>query len=128
MITLQTTGRHYELDSKIVDYVDRKIGKLDHYLPKECRDGLFGAVVLEQDDSHTKEGKCICEVKLDVKGDVLFAKEATMNMYAAIDICEQKLKHQILVYKSKHDPAKNRRQRLVAKVLGRQPLPAPAED
>jgi ribosomal subunit interface protein len=128
MIKLQTTGRHYELDPKIVAYVERKLGSLDRYLPKGSRSGLFGQIVLEHDPSHTKEGKYICEAKIDVKGEILFAKEATMSIYAAIDICEQKLKHQVLEYKSKREPARNRGRRLIAKIVGREPIPAPSEE
>lgn len=128
MIKLQTTGRRYELDKKIVAYVDRKLGRLDRYLPTGCRTGVFGDVVLENDPSHTKEGQCICEVKIDVRGEILFAKEATMNMYAAIDICEQKIKQQVLSYKSRRDPARNKGRRLIAKLLGREPIPAPADE
>jgi ribosomal subunit interface protein len=122
MITLQTTGRHYELDDKIVAYVDRKLGELDKYLPKATREGLQGHVVLELDESHTQDRQCICEIHFEVKGERLQARDAAINMYAAIDICEQKLKSQIHSYKSKHEPAKNRRQRLAGKMLSRDPF------
>lgn len=129
MIQLQTTGRHYEFDAKILAYIDQKLGKLDRYLPRSARNGLVGEVLLELDESLASDGRCICEVKFEVKGEHMQAKEATVNMYAAIDICEQKLKSQILRYKSKHQPAKNRRQRLVAKMLGRDPItPEPSSD
>ena len=125
MIQLQTTGRHFELDEKILAYVDKKLGKLDKYLPRNTRDGLSGTVVLEYDESLTQDTQCICEVQIEVKGERMYAKESTMNMYAAIDICEQKLKNQVLTYKSKHDPARNRRRRLFGKMLGRDPLTDP---
>lgn len=128
MIELQTTGRHYELDDKIVDYVEQKLGGLDKYLPKRGRDGLFGQVVLEFDESHTQNQQCLCDVHFEVKGERMHARDAAINMYAAIDICEQKLKSQVLTYKSKHEPAKNRRQRLFAKLLSREPLVDTAEE
>jgi len=128
MITLQTTGRHYELDDKIIAYVNQKLGGLDKYLPKHSRDGLFGQVVLELDQSHTQNQQCICDTHFDVKGERFQARDAAINMYAAIDICEQKLKSQILTYKSKHEPAKNRRQRLFAKILSRAPIADSAEE
>jgi ribosomal subunit interface protein len=129
MIQLQTTGRHFELDAKIEDYIEQKLGRLDRYLPRKTRDGLSGAVVLEAHESLPQAERCQCEVKIEYRGERLYASESTVNMYAAIDICEQKLKSQILTYKSKHEPAKNRRQRLIAKVLGRAPEPSdPAEE
>ncbi len=128
MIVLQTTGRHYELDDKIIEYIDKKLGGLDRYLPRHVRDGLAGTVILECNEALPQDQRCICEVQFEVKGEQLKAHESTINMYAAIDICEQKLKSQALTYKSKHEPAKNRRQRLMAKVMGRTPLPEPVED
>jgi ribosome hibernation promoting factor len=127
MIKLQTTGRHYELDEKIIAYVTKKLGGLDKYLPKHSREGLFGQVVLELDESHTQDQQCICEAHFEVKGERLQAKDAAVNMYAAIDICEQKLKSQVLTYKSKHQPDKNRRRQLWRKVLDRS-LPVDSSD
>ncbi len=128
MIQIQTTGRHYELDAKIVGYIDKKLGGLDKYLPRGVRLGLAGTVILECNETLPQDQRCICEVQLEVKGERLHAHESTINMYAAIDICEQKLKSQALTYKSKHEPAKNRRQRLLAKLMGRSPLPEPVEE
>ncbi len=120
MIKLQLTGRHYDLDDKIVAYTNKKIGTLDKYLPRQVRSGLVAAVVLEFDESHTNDQQCICDVRLDVPGEPMQAKDAAINMYAAIDICEQKLKSQILTYKSKHQPDRTRRRRLWGKLRGRQ--------
>lgn len=122
MIALQTTGRHFDLDDKITEYVEQKLARLDRYLPRGARDGLAGNVVLEFDESATKDSRFTCDVTFEVKGEAMHAREASLNMYASIDICEQKLKSQILTYKSKHEPGKNRRQRLFAKMLGRDPV------
>lgn len=121
MIRLQTTGRHYELDDKIIAYINKKIASLDKYLPRGVGE-VTGSVVLELDESHTSDSQCLCEVDIDVKGEHMHAREETINMYAAVDICEQKLKNQILKYKNKHEPAKNRRRRLFAKMIGRDPF------
>jgi ribosomal subunit interface protein len=118
MITLQITGRHFELDDKITDYVDRKIATLDKYLPKHCK-AVFGTVVLAKNKSNRQDNEYCCEIILEVPGERMQAGEATVNMYAAVDICEQKLKQQILRFKERHEPARNRRQRLFAKMLGR---------
>ncbi|HUC87335.1 MAG TPA: ribosome-associated translation inhibitor RaiA [Candidatus Saccharimonadales bacterium] len=122
MIKLQITGRHYDLDEKIVAYVEKKLGGLDKYLPRNTRIGLSGKAILELDESHNQDQQCICEAHFEVKGERLHARDAAINMYAAIDICEQKLKSQVLTYKSKHQPAKNRRQQLLTKVFVRDPF------
>jgi ribosomal subunit interface protein len=118
MISLQITGRHFELDDKITEYVEKKIGRLDKYLPRNHQ-AIFGSVVLVKDKSKKQDNQFSCEVIIEVPGERVQATESTMNMYAAVDICEQKLKQQILRYKEKHEPAKNRRRMLFAKMLGR---------
>lgn len=117
MISLDITGRHFEVDDKIGDYLDKKIGSLDKYLPKTTA-VTHASVVLAQDASNKEGNENVCEVIIDVKKDRFQATEATSNMYAAIDICEQKLKSQITRYKDKHDPARNRGRRIVGKLFG----------
>jgi putative sigma-54 modulation protein len=117
MITLQISGRDYELDDKIREYVDRKIGSLDKYLAK--RSVISGDVILIRDVSNREDNMFVCEAIIEVPGDRLQATEATVNMFAAIDIVEQKLKAQILKFKEKHEPAKNKRRMLFGKMWGR---------
>jgi putative sigma-54 modulation protein len=124
MIKFQITGRHFELDDKIVEYVERKLGKLDKYMPKH-QTVIMGQVVLAKDKSNRQNNQFCCEVILEIPGEQIQAHESTINMYAAIDICEQKLKQQIVRHKERLEPARNRRQRLFAKMLGRS-VEAPA--
>ncbi len=77
---------------------------------------VSGVVLLELDKSGREDNECVCDITIDVKGEKLHAREATVNMYAAIDICEQKIKIQALKYKSKHEPSKNRGRKLFAKL------------
>jgi putative sigma-54 modulation protein len=126
MISLQVTGRHFELDDKINEYVERKLGKLDKYLPRN-QQVIFGSVLLAKNKSNRQDNEFCCEVMIEIAGETFQAAESTVNMYAAVDICEQKIKHQIMRYKDKHQPARNRRQRLLAKMLRRDPglIPSP---
>lgn len=121
MINFQITGRHFELDDKIVAYVEKKLGNLDRYLPKGYV-ATKGSVVLAQDASNRQDNDFVCEVLINVPGERLQATESTVNMYAAVDICEQKLKQQILRYKDKHQPSRNRARMLFAKIAGRRSL------
>jgi ribosomal subunit interface protein len=118
MITLQITGRHFELDEKIVNYTQKKLGRLDKFMPRH-HPAIFGTVVLAHDKSNRQDNEFCCEVIIDAPKERFQAAESTINMYAAIDICEQKLKQQILRYKQKHVPARNHRRLLFAKMVGR---------
>jgi ribosomal subunit interface protein len=117
MIQLQITGRHFELDRKVNDYINKKIGLLDKYA--KGAEPALGTVVLHLKESNTENSSCECEVNLDLGKQTFHAKEATLNMYAAIDICEAKLKAQILKDKDKHQPGRNRRRLLFGKMFGR---------
>lgn len=109
MIDLQLTARHHdELDSDLQAYVERKIGHLDKYMPKG-HEAIRGHVVLELDEGSSSDSqRYSCEVRLEVPGNDMFAKDATVNFYAAVDIIEQKLKAQILKYKDKHSAHRSR--------------------
>jgi ribosomal subunit interface protein len=107
MIDLQITGRHFELDERVVKYAKDKLGNLDRYILKLVPN-VHGHVVLELDKSGREDNSFVCEVSINLPKSQLYAKEATLNMYAAIDICEAKVKSQILKYKEKHMPKRRR--------------------
>ncbi|HSX14383.1 MAG TPA: ribosome-associated translation inhibitor RaiA [Candidatus Saccharimonadales bacterium] len=108
MIKLHITSKNYDLGDDVVAYVERKIGRLDRYLPRNSRD-LSGQVILELDPSGREDNKFVCEAIIELPGPNAHAKEATLNIYAAIDIVEAKLKVQIRKYKDKHSGSRLRR-------------------
>jgi ribosomal subunit interface protein len=98
---LEISGVHTEIDRKLRDYVTRKIGKLDRFAPRKTRDALHAEVILK--DTKAKDKKhCICEVVLFLPHDKIMVSESTMNMYAAVDIVEAKLKNLLKKYKETH--------------------------
>ncbi len=119
MIQLTVSGDNYELTDNIKQYVEDKIGRLEKYLPKAARDGVQGKVTLILDESGREDNQCICEAIIPVKGTIIQAREATLNMFAAVDIVEAKLKAQIHKYKEKNSPKQNRSQIFVSKLLRR---------
>lgn len=118
MIQLQITGRNYDLDKKITKYVNDKFGSLDKYIRKYAS-GAQGSVILEIDKSNREDNECVCDVTIELPGQKIHAREATLNMYAAVDICEAKLKIQVLKYKDKHTPANNRGRKFIGKLWSR---------
>lgn len=100
MIHLDVKGVRFDADERIQKYINRKLGKLDKYLPRVAREGLHGQVVLIEDDGKAKN-RFTCEVTIHVPHETITAKESTINMYAAIDIVEAKIKNQFVKYKGK---------------------------
>lgn len=112
MIKLHVTTKNFELSKKVTDYVDKKIGRLDRYLPKGMRD-IEGRVILEVDPSGKENNTFICEAMLEVPGPNLEARDATLNIYAAIDIVEAKLRVQISKVKERNGVGRLRRSKAV---------------
>lgn len=99
---IETVAKGLDLNSDINKYIERKIGKLDKYMTKHAKKTAHAEVKLKQEKSKSNE-KFTCEVIMHLPGGVLTAKEATLNIFAAIDIVEAKLKNQLRKYKDKHN-------------------------
>lgn len=100
-----------ELNDDIRKYVNNKIAKLDKYMSRHARKSVHAEVKLIQENGK-KNKKFTAEVILHVPGETMAAKEATLNIYAAIDIVEAKLKNQLRKYKDKtasHDKRSDRK-------------------
>ena len=120
MIKLDITGHRYELDENLIEYVEKKIGGLEKYLPKEVRSVGHGEVILSYDPSGKEGNHYVCEGIVSVPHhSKLQAKEGTGNMYAAIDLVEAKLKVQIARYKQKSHGKQKSLKLMVARFLKR---------
>ena len=116
MIELSVSGNNYDLNEKIQEYIEEKIGELDKYVPRTKRDGLMAKITLTLDESGREDNQCICEASIQLPGALIEAREATLNMFAAVDIVEAKLKAQALKYKTKHSPKQNRAKIFISKL------------
>jgi ribosomal subunit interface protein len=98
-------GIHATDDKKLHAYVTKKIGGLDRYLSKHSRLSAHAEVHLKEskkkDDQHSQ-----CEVKLKLPHQTIVVKENAINMFAAVDITEAKLKQQLQKYKELHGNGK----------------------
>lgn len=98
---IDISGINYDLEEDIKRYVRRKIGRLDRFVPRHARGSLHAEVRLRQPNE--KHGnKYECEVIFHVPDEQLVAKDTTMNMFAAVDIVEEKMKNALRKYKDKH--------------------------
>lgn len=105
---LEIEGIHMTVDEQITKYVQRKIAHLDKYMPRSARASAHGEVMLKEGKSDNNN-HCTCEVTLFLPKETINVKESTVNIYAAIDIVETKLKQRIRKYKDKHNSGKLRR-------------------
>ena len=123
MIACSITARNFEVDGKMREYIEQKLGSLEKYVPRRSRgDNLVCSVVLEDDPSGREDNRYVCEVVMSLRGSKLVSREGTVNMYAAVDIVEAKLKAQLVKYKEKRTFGL-RRGRMLAQWLGRRQAP-----
>lgn len=110
----EVQGVHYTVDESLRKYVNKKIGNLDKYLSKHNRMSAHGEVFLRETQAKNKINSQ-CEVVLKLTNQDIIVKESALNMYAAVDIVEAKLKVQLKKYKELHETGKTQR-RLFARL------------
>lgn len=101
--SVKVAGINYEVDEPTKKYITKRIGHLDRYLPRHARKTAV-AVVTIQEVNHDHGNKYEAEINLDIPGKLLNAKDSTVNVFAAVDIVEAKIKAQISEYKYSHVP------------------------
>lgn len=118
---LEINGVHMNVGNDLKKYVNKKIGNLEKYVPRSARESLHVEVKLKEGKIKTKVERT-CEVIMHLPQEVITVSETTINMFAAVDIVEEKLKNLLHKYKELHDVPKLHR-RLLAR-LKRQPTSA----
>lgn len=104
---IDKSGINLELEGDIKKYIDKKIGRLDRYMPRHARKTAHAEVKLRETGNKAGD-KYTCEVVLHLPGGQVTAKESTLNMFAAVDIVEAKLKNQLKKYKELHNSHRGR--------------------
>lgn len=96
--SIDISGVKYTVDRTTLKYVQRKIARLDRFLPQHARKSVTADVKLKL-VNRDHGNKYEAEVILNVPDKRLTAKDSTVNMLAAIDIVEAKLMAQLRKYR-----------------------------
>lgn len=103
MIThIDITGVRYSPDELIKRYVIKKVGRLDRYLTRHARKSVKVEVKLKE-VNRAHGNKYECDVIMHLPEHTVTAKDSTLNMLAAVDIVEAKLRNQLKKYKDEHN-------------------------
>lgn len=106
---IDINGVHMEVGDDLRKYVIKKISRLEKYVPRQARESVHVEVKLKEGKARDKNART-CEVIMHLPHDSITISETTVNMFAAVDIVEQKLKTQLRRYKERHtDPALHQR-------------------
>lgn len=92
----QIQAIHFKADSKLKDYINIKLEKLETFYD----DIIDAQVFLKIDNVSTKANK-VLEIKLNAKNNIFMQKETAVSFEAATDIAVEALKVQVKRYKSK---------------------------
>ncbi len=88
---------HFKTDRKLENFIERKIGKLSAIF-----DGVIGSeVTLRLANTESKDNK-ITEIRLQLRGNDLYAKKQSFTFEEATDTAIDALKKQLEKYKGRN--------------------------
>jgi len=86
----------FDADQKLISFIDTKVKKLP-----TVYDDILGAEVFLRLNKDTDRENKLVEIKLDVKGQTVFAKKQCKTFEEATDLSIDALKKQLVKRKSK---------------------------
>lgn len=97
-------GRNVEVNDRIREYVERKIGKLDRYLPQAGE----GRVEISHNATRSANDRYTVQITLWANGQILRAEESTGDVLASIDASSDKMYRQMRRFKGRKYHGKRR--------------------
>ncbi|MFT7033051.1 MAG: putative sigma-54 modulation protein [Cyclobacteriaceae bacterium] len=93
---LQMHSIHFDADITLIDFIQKKADKLETFFDKI----IDGEVFMRLEKNEPNENKMI-EIKLNIPGNQLFAKEKAKTFEAATDETIESLRRQLKKHKEK---------------------------
>ena len=87
---------HFNADKKLIDFINEKVHKLQQF-----HDGIVGSDVILRLDKSSEQTNKTAEIKLNMRGNQLFAKKQCGTFEEAVDSAVTALKTQIIKHKEK---------------------------
>ena len=88
---LSITGKNVEINDDVRKYVEKKIGRLDRYLPNI----IDSRVELTITGAPALKDRQIAQVTLRTKNAILRAEEASSDIFASVDAVFEKMQRQV---------------------------------
>lgn len=96
-MNIKINSVHFTTDQKLVDFINKKIGKLDTFF-----EGIISCEVTLRVEKAEAANNKISEVKLSVPGnDYLFAKKQADTFEEGIDLAVEAIRRQLKKLKEK---------------------------
>ena len=93
---LQMHSIHFDADVKLLDFIQKKVDKLETFYDRI----IDGEVFLRVENDDSKENK-IVEIKLNGPRNQFFSKEKSRTFEAAVDEAVEGLRRQLKKHKEK---------------------------
>jgi ribosomal subunit interface protein len=96
-MNIQVKTVHFTADQKLVDFVNKKVPKLDTYF-----DGIIGAEVIMKVVKPETNNNKVAEIKLSIPGaDYLLSEKQADSFEEAIDLAIDAIRRQLSKFKEK---------------------------
>jgi putative sigma-54 modulation protein len=92
---LQVHSIHFDADSKLVEFIQKKVDKLETFYDRVVEGEVFLRI-----NNEGVENKTV-EIRVKVPGNQLFAKEHAKSFEAATDLATEALRNQLKKFKEK---------------------------
>lgn len=93
---VQTRAVHFKADQKLLDYIERKLAKLEVFFSK-----IIGADVFLQLENTGQIKDKVTEIRLKVPGNILIVKSTSKSFEEAFDQAIEVMKRNLKRYKQK---------------------------
>ena len=106
---IDITGNGYKVEEGFKKYVEKRIGKLDRYLPRGSKKDVVAKVNVTEIGKGKGE-KYEIAVSMEIPGGkVIAARDECTNIFAGVDLVEAKVTGQIRRYKLEMQPHRQKR-------------------
>ena len=95
---LQIHAVHFDADPKLLDFIQKKVDKLDTFFDRITD----GEVFLKLEKGNEKMHLKIVELKVNIPGQTLFAKQTENSFEAAADEAVEAIRRQLKRFKEKN--------------------------
>lgn len=96
--TVVINGRGIGVSDKVREYAEKKIGRLDHYLPE------IGEVRVDFSAERTArdaDDRQVVQITVPLRGTILRTEERSHDLFTGLDVAVDRLQRQIERYKAK---------------------------
>ncbi|MBA4398798.1 MAG: ribosomal subunit interface protein [Anaerolinea sp.] len=98
-LKIDTFARNMELTDRVVEYVNKKVGKLGRHIPNVDETRVDLSYVKSARSATDRQ---VAQITIRGKGFILRVEERADDLFAAIDEAVDKMQRQIERYKGKH--------------------------